>query len=125
MFCSFNFQDTFIFLESPMPKKPLRYDLAVQRNAVEQVMIHRRPVTQVARQLRCSPQSVKNWIDKYQSHPTASSHTTFLPLQVGAADLPPPKIELITKNGLTLRFPIETLPDTLFAIAQRFEVSPC
>ena len=108
-----------------MPKAPPRYTADVQRHAAEEVLLHHRPIAQIARQLCCSPQSVKNWVDKYQSHPTPSSHTTFLPLQVGAADLPPPKIELITKNGLTLRFPIETLPDTLFAIAQRFEVSPC
>jgi len=44
-----------------MPKKPPRYSPAVQRSAVEQVMHHRRPVTQVARQLRCSPQSIKNF----------------------------------------------------------------
>ena len=35
-----------------------RYDLAVQRHAAEQVF-HHRPVAQVARQLQCSPQSVK------------------------------------------------------------------
>jgi len=114
-----------------MPKIPPRYPIDVQRHAAEEVLHHHRPVAQVAKQLRCSPQSIKNWIEKYQksvparSSPPLSSHTTFLPLQVGAADLPPPKIELVTQNGLTLRFPVETHPDTLFAIAQRFEVSPC
>jgi len=112
-----------------MPKTPSRYTADIQRHAAEQVLHHHRPVAQIARQLCCSPQSIKNWIEKYQKFTSARSsppsHTTFLPLQVGAADLPPPKIELITKNGLTLRFPVETHPDTLFAIAQRFEVSPC
>jgi len=45
-----------------MPKQAPRYDLSVQLRAVEQVIHHRRPIAQVARQLRCSPQSVKNWI---------------------------------------------------------------
>ena len=50
-----------------MSKKPPRYSLSVQREAAEQVIVHHRPVAQVARQLRCSPQSVKNWIDKHQN----------------------------------------------------------
>jgi transposase-like protein len=104
-----------------MPKTPPRYPIDVQRHAAEEVLYHHRPVAQVAKQLCCSPQSVKNWIEKYPP----PSHTTFLPLQVGDADLPPSKIELVTKNGLTLRFPVETHPDTLFAIANRFEVSSC
>ena len=33
-----------------MPKQVPRYDLAVQRRAVEQVIHHRRPIAEVARQ---------------------------------------------------------------------------
>ena len=61
-----------------MPKKSPRYDLSTQRHAVEQVLHHHRPIAQVARQLRCSPQSVKNWIDKHHQSPPISS-MTFLP----------------------------------------------
>ena len=87
-----------------MPTKPLRYDLAAQRSAVEQVIIHRRPVTQVARQLRCSPQSVKNGIDRHHkslpppsvipSPPSRQSPFAFLPVQVeSSSTVPSDKIE--------------------------------
>jgi len=46
----------FIIAQLSMPKKPPRYSLSVQRDAGEQVVIHHRPVAQVARQLRCPPQ---------------------------------------------------------------------
>jgi len=114
-----------------MPKIPPRYPIDVQRHAAEQVLHHHHPVAQVAKQLRCSPQSIKNWIEKYQksvparSNPPPSSHTTFLPLQVGAVDLPPPQIELVTKNGSTLRFPVETPSETLCGIVKRLEVASC
>ena len=69
-----------------------RYDAALKRHAVEQVLVHLRPVAQVARQLQCSPQSVANWVKQYQnsvppqhsslSHPTgqASSRQHTKPL---------------------------------------------
>ena len=80
-----------------------RYDLAVQRRAAEQVLLHHRPVAQIARQLKCSPQSVKNWIDRHRSTITASSsplsRTTFLPLQTEEAAFVTDRIESVTKNG--------------------------
>ena len=96
-----------------MPKKPPRYSLSVQRDAAEQVIVHHRPIAQVVRQLRCSPQSVKNWIDKHQNSPLVSpsrqSLSAFLPIQVAPSSASPSgKIELVTKNGLILRFPLET-----------------
>ena len=119
-----------------MPTKPPRYDLAVQRSAVEQVLHHRRPVTQVARQLRCSPQSVKNWIDKHHkslptpsvvpSPPSRQSPFAFLPIQVeSSSTVPSDKIELVTKNGLILRFPIETSTEALCGIIRQLENVPC
>jgi transposase-like protein len=117
--------------EIAMPTQSPRYTADVQRQAAEQVLLHRRPISQIAKQLCCSPQSVKNWIEKYQksalAHPTPSpsSHMAFLPVQVGDANFPAAKIELVTKNGLTLRFPVETHPDTLFAVAKRFEGASC
>jgi len=119
-----------------MPKTPLRYDFAVQRSAVEQVIQHHRPVAQVARQLRCSPQSVKNWIDKHhQSLPTPSlvpspssrpSPLAFLPIQVESpSTVPSDKIELVTKNGLILRFPVEIPAESLCGIIRQLETIPC
>ena len=118
-------QDTFFPLQIAMSKTAPRYAADVQRHVAEEVLLHRRPIAQVARQLRCSPQSVKNWIEKYQSHPPVPPHTTFLPLQVGDAGLPVARIEFVMKNGSTLRFPFETPPETLCAIVQRLEVSSC
>jgi len=119
-----------------MPKKPPRYDLAVQRNAVEQVLIHHRPVAHVARQLRCSPQSVKNWIDKHhKSLPTPSvvplppsrqSPFAFLPIQVEApSTVPTDKIELVTQTGLLLRFPGNIAIEALCGIIQQLENISC
>jgi len=115
-----------------MPKKPPRYDLAVQRNAVEQVIQHHRPVSQVARQLRCSPQSVKNWIDKHHKSPlvpspsSGKSLSSFLPIQVDSpSTVSSDKIEFVTKNGLILRFPIETSPEALCGIIRQLENVPC
>ena len=106
-----------------MPKKAPRYDLSIQRHAVEQVLQQHRPIAQVARQLHCSPQSVKNWIDKHQS---PISSLTFLPIQVESPSTPPSdKIELVTRNGLTLRFPLETPSEALCGIIRQLENAPC
>ena len=112
-----------------MPQQASRYDLSVQLRAVEQVIHHRRPIAQVARQLRCSPQSVRNWLDKHrQSSSTSSgkSPPAFLPIQVDST-LPSPtdKIELITKTGLILRFPIDMPSETLCVIVRQLELAPC
>jgi len=107
-----------------MPKQAPRYDLAVQRRAVEQVIQHQRPIAQVARQLRCSPQSVKNWIDKH--HPSKPSPLAFLPIQVEPpSTLPSDTIELITKNGLLLRFPGNIATEALCGIIRQLESTSC
>jgi transposase-like protein len=117
-----------------MRKKSPRYDLAVQRHAAAQVIVHHRPIAQVARQLHCSPQSIKNWIDKHhQSPPTPMSSlpsrkslSAFLPIQVESPSVvTTSKIELVTKNGLTLRFPLETPSEALCSIIQQLENVPC
>jgi transposase-like protein len=117
-----------------MRKKSPRYDLAVQRSAAEQVVIHCRPVAQVARQLRCSPQSIKNWIDKHHqapptpvsSLPSHKSLSPFLPIQVESpSTVPDDKIELVTKNGLILRFPLDTPSEALCGIIRQLENVLC
>jgi transposase-like protein len=113
-----------------MPKKPRRYSLSVQREAAEQVIVHHRPIVQVARQLRCSPQSVKNWIDKHQNSALVPSSrqslSAFLPIQVAPSSASPSgKIELVTKNGLILRFPVEMSAEALCGIIQQLESVPC
>ena len=113
-----------------MPKKPPRYSLSVQRDAAEQVIVHHRPIAQVARQLRCSPQSVKNWIDKRQSSSLVPSPrqslSAFLPIQVAPSlSTPCGKIELVMKNGLILRFPVEMSAESLCGIIQQLESVPC
>ena len=114
-----------------MPKivRPPAYPADVQRRAVEQVLLHHQSLAQVAKQFRCSKQSVQRWIDKHR--PTLSStssltHMTFLPLQVGDDfSLPSaPKIEVITKTGLTLRFPVSTPSETLLGIIRQLDI-PC
>jgi transposase-like protein len=108
-----------------MPQK--RYDFSTQRRAVEQVLLRHRSVAQVARQLHCSSQSVKKWIERHRDTITTTSqtpsHPTFLPLQVEDVPLVPPHFELVTKNGLTLRFSTDTRLDTLLDIVQRLEVA--
>ena len=125
-----------------MPKKHLlRYDAAFKRRAVEQVLFHHRSIAHVARQLHCSPQSVKNWIDRHHesnntstialsSSPTSSktpvSPAAFLPLH--RDDLPIPviaNIEIMTPKGVTLRFPIDTPSETLIGIVRQLEAVPC
>jgi len=47
-----------------MPKKRSpRYDVSFKRRAAEQVLTRNRPIAQVARQMGCSVQAVRNWID--------------------------------------------------------------
>jgi len=119
-----------------MPKTQPRYATDIQRRAVEQVLHRRLPIAQVARQLRCSPQSVKNWIGKHrQSLPIPStvpspssscqSPLAFLPIQVEHSTTLSSKIELVTKNGLILRFPVEMPFDTLCTIVRQLESEPC
>lgn len=107
-----------------MPKQVPRYDLSVQRHAVDQVLIHHRPIAQVARELRCSPQSITNWLDKH--HPSKPSSLAFLPIQVEPpSTLPTDTIELITKNGLLLRFPGNIATEALCGIIQQLENISC
>jgi transposase-like protein len=116
-----------------MPKKQPRYSIALQRSAVEQVLHHHIPIAQVARQLDCSDQSIQRWIKLHRkSLPPPNPSTTFLPIQVGDASSHPnsPKIapltiELITRTGLALRFPVDTPADTLLNLVRRLEGVPC
>ena len=96
-----------------------RYSVSVQRDAVEQVLVHHRSIAEVARQLRCSPQSVTNWIDKHHKSPPA-----FVPLQVAPAPaLPSDKIELVTKNGLILRFPASIPAEAFCGIVRQLDIA--
>lgn len=127
-----------------MPKNQLpRYDATFKRRAIEQVLLRQRPIAEVARQMGCSLQAVRNWVDQHQKSLASSSiiqpassqssksslpRTAFLPLQVEGADMPPfapPRIEIVTKSGLTLRFLGDTSPDLLIGLIQRLEVAPC
>ena len=114
-----------------MPKyaRP-HFPVDVQRRAVEQVLLHQQSLAQVAKQFRCSKQSVQRWINKHRSTSSITSsfpHTTFLPLQVGDefSSTSSPKIEVITKTGLTLRFPVATPSETLFGIIRQLEEISC
>jgi len=112
-----------------MPQHAPRYALSVQRHAVEQVIHHRRPTAEVARQLRCSPQSVRNWIDKHQQSPgipSSKSSPAFLPIQVASVSTSPTDpIELITQTGRTLRFPGDISAEALCLIVRQLESVPC
>jgi len=108
-----------------MPKKQPRYSLATQRSAVEQVLHQGRSIAQVARQLHCSDQSIQRWIKLHRhSLPPPTPTTTFLPVRVDRQPLPT-NIELVTKTGLTLRFPVDTPADTLINLVRRLEGVPC
>ena len=122
--------------------RPHRYTVEFRRRAAEMVLLEKLPVAQVARQLNCSTQSVNNWIERFRdqiqsttppilSNPTiktsSRSRTTFLPLQVDEAfpTSTDAKIELVTKNGLTLCFPVDMPSDTLISILQRLDAASC
>jgi transposase-like protein len=108
-----------------MPKQQRRYSLAAQRSAVEQVVRHHTPIAQVARQLNCSDQSIQRWIKVHRkSLPPSNPATTFLPIRVDGQP-PPSKIELVTRSGLTLRFPVDTPSDTLLDLVRSLEGVPC
>jgi hypothetical protein len=114
-----------------MPKysRP-HYPADVQRRAAEQVLLQHQSIAQVAKQFRCSKQSIQRWIDKHRttlSNGSSLAHTTFLPLQVGnELSLPhSPTIDVITKTGLTLRFPVATPSETLLGIIRQLENTSC
>ena len=123
-------------------KRPHRYTVEFRRRAAEMVLLEKRSVTQVARQLHCSTQSVNNWIERFrdQTQLTTSpilsysttktspkSRTTFLPLQVDDNTFiaATQGYEIVTKNGLTLRFPVDTSLETLAEFIRRLEAVPC
>jgi transposase-like protein len=115
-----------------MLKQQSRYNADVQRHAVEQVLCHHHSIAQVARQLHCSTQSVQRWIKRHRKSvttssivPTSNSPFAFLPIQVDPPPSSSSKIELVTKNGLTLRFPGDTPADILCDIVRRLEVTSC
>jgi len=127
-----------------MPKKRSpRYDAAFKRRAAEQVLIRNRPIAQVARQMGCSVQAVRNWIDQHQkalvspsiiqspaspSSQSSLARTTFLPLQVEGSEMPSfgeVRIEIVTKSGLTLRFTGDTSGDLLIGVIRQLEALPC
>jgi transposase-like protein len=126
-----------------MPKKQSpRYDVAIQRRAVEQVVTHQRPIAEVARQLRCSAQSIQRWLKRHRKSFTTSpmkpsspspskasfSRTAFLPLQVEGGEMPSfaeTRIEIITPNGLILRLPGETALEVLAGLVRQLEVCYC
>ena len=87
-------------------------------------------VTQVAQKLKCSPESVKRWCQRHRESivttttvPAGKFHTAFLPIHVDTPTLS--RIEVVTKNGLTLRFPGETSAESLIDIVRRLESSLC
>ena len=55
--------------------RPHRYTVEFRRQAAEQVLLQHRYITQIARQLNCSPQSVTNWIGQFRDQIPS---TTFL-----------------------------------------------
>jgi hypothetical protein len=58
--------------------------------------------------------------------PSRKSLSAFLPIQVESPlTVPDDKIELVTKNGLILRFPIETPTEALCGIVRQLENVPC
>jgi transposase-like protein len=109
-----------------MPKKQPRYSPAVQRNAVEQVVRHHTPVAHVARQLGCSDQSVQRWLKVHRkSLPPPNTSTNFLPIRVDGQPPLASNIEVVTKSGLTLRFPVDTPSDTLVDVVRSLEGVSC
>ncbi len=112
----------------PTPTRP-PYDVAFKRRAVEQVLLHRRTVNAVAKELHCSRQSVKDWIEQFGHavHPS-SANQVFLPLvtDTGLAPLSAAQgFAIVTKSGLTLKFPDSATPDTIVAILRRLEEPSC
>ena len=106
------------------------YPADVQRRAVEQVLLHQHSLAQVAKQFRCSKQSIQRWLNKHRSTSSSTSsfpQTTFLPLQVGNefSSQSSPTIEIITKTGLILRFPVAMPSETLCGIIRQLEEISC
>jgi transposase-like protein len=113
--------------------RPLRYDVAFQRRAAEQVLVEGLSAFRVARKLRCSQESVRRWVEKYREAITMPAmkssasaggfRTTFLPIHVDTPSLP--KVEVVMKSGLTLRFAGEMSADILFDVVRRLESVSC
>jgi len=117
-----------------MPKKKPatahRYTEAEQRHAAEQVLLLGVSMTQVAKEMKCSPISVKTWVEKFRGQTTATAtaetpvaHKTAVPRPVKTATKhdDSSKIELVTPSGVTMRFPISTSPATLSSVAKQLD----
>ncbi len=88
-----------------MPR--IRYSEEVRSEAIRLVLESQTPITQVARQIGCSVNTVHLWL-KQNREPTRSSvspidQTTFIPVQW--VDQKNSSVEIVTPSGFTLRLP--------------------
>ena len=129
----------------------IRYSEEEQRKAAEQVLLQKKPVSHVAKEIGCSPISVNVWVEKFRSElapgtggmkksvkkaaKRASSAKKKLQVKRSPslnADSPAAsapsrkatpvdslKIEVVSRQGVTMKFPVETSPETLYGVVKR------
>lgn len=127
-----------------------RYKESFKLKAACMVLKQNHSIQKVATKLKCSPMSVRKWVEHYRdqvahlkvdsdilpdsgkerqskSFKTKPKPMSFLPIQVVRESLTTriSHYEIVTKNGLTLRFPVDTPFDMLVDIIQRLEAVSC
>ena len=115
--------------KSSKPKKQVRYTPEEQKAAAEKVLLQKETVAKVAREMKCSPISVTSWVDRHRDtvlHETKHVESKAAPVHEKKHESETPKheahkIEVVSKKGITVRFPVETSPETVYGVVKRLE----
>ena len=103
-----------------------RYNASFKLKAAQMVLKQNLSISQVAAKLRCSPMSVRKWVEQHRDPPT--SEVSFLPVQVVDASQTSrvfPCYEIVTLKGLTLRLPDETTIRVITELVRELELASC
>ncbi len=134
--------------KKPEKKEVVRYEADAQRKAAERVLLQKEPLTQVAKDMGCSTQSVTKWVKKFRGDVLGTGITSegapkkrtakktkktvkkkTVPSTPQNAKPAVAKsdtlsdIELVSKGGTVLRLPAGTSPDTLASVIKRLDES--
>ncbi|GHT42013.1 hypothetical protein FACS189443_4510 [Planctomycetales bacterium] len=85
------------------------YSEPVKREAVCRVLINHHSQKSVARQLGCSPDSLRDWLKKYRRDVLAEEQQPdFASVKIPSEASHHQALEIITPHGFTLRLPAAT-----------------